>query len=481
MEYLNSASIVAFPTAHRGPSVDDASFRLTETNLGRLLLGGLYKTNFVRQEGGYVVIVLGGHYFKADASVIKGKFTSDTEIWAEINPRPVSQDNQDYGEELRAVESGAIALDANGKFLGIGFTNTNPKNDNSIQVFGRETVNDAWEVPKQSQLVIGSWQVTDVDADPDSPITEKFRTKEINTDSITSSSDININTDILGIDVGTFEVDTGDASVTASDGWYFNGQAEFSHGGTHSAAMPDTTGWSEDRIIATKKDFETAHVASAASADHAASAGRLNDGTNNITAGDTLHPVYFTIQGIPSTCYWQLTTHHSYTLTGKVERKNEVGGDADTGYYAQISSSYLGNLKMQVLTNGERFIDNSFTQDMGDKFVLININFPINTSEFTGHENTWFRIDLRTIKSQLINVDETTAGLKVINAIFNISGSKTHSQLSTEVRTYVPHDFSARNSDGPYVYFYFPGGMLNTSAAELNISIYCRLGYSSIN
>ena len=183
-KFLSSDLISVYPSGFRSASIDLEASRTTEASVVKSLVAPLNRKSYAKiEDDDSMTIVLGGYVFHLNDGVetLISEFDDPTNIYAYIKL-------SEFGEQdvlhnrlnmLVNVEANHAldVLDEDGKFKGIGFSNTQPSTSSyPIQLKVLTLVDDEWQIPLESKLIYSSSQVSN--AGLSVPISQSFTTSE---------------------------------------------------------------------------------------------------------------------------------------------------------------------------------------------------------------------------------------------------------------------------------------------------------------
>lgn len=189
--FLDSNQVSVYPSGYREASIDVEASRTTEGSIAKAISAPVSSKSYARMDGnGILTVVIEGYVFTIpDAvNVLTGLVTDATgtkgtgNIYAYIARKPYGVADAQGNDLKMLVNANAMdaTMDANGKFMGIGFAGAYAE-EPCLLVLSRNNDTLGWEVPEASMLNISASQVAGADG---KSIESVLSTKKLNCDSI---------------------------------------------------------------------------------------------------------------------------------------------------------------------------------------------------------------------------------------------------------------------------------------------------------
>lgn len=189
--FLNSNQVSVYPSGYREASIDVEASRTTEGSIAKAISAPVSSRSYARMDGnGILTVVIEGYVFTIpDAvNVLTGLVTDATgtkgtgNIYAYIARKPYGVADAQGNDLKMLVNADAMdaTMDANGKFMGIGFAGAYTE-EPCLLVLSKNNDTLGWKVPEASMLNISASQVAGADG---KSIESVLSTKKLNCDSI---------------------------------------------------------------------------------------------------------------------------------------------------------------------------------------------------------------------------------------------------------------------------------------------------------
>ena len=242
--FLESSKIKMYPSSFREHTIDPESYLNIESNLtqARKLSEDATLNSYVYEEvdsdNTYLIIYLGGYYFRALKKDVQALNLSPTWAYIKILEDVAYYDDTNTFKNKRIdnIATSGSKLDRNDVFEGIKFIQSEP----TSSTYKIQVLDTSGEIPSSSRLKLKTSEIKDVTSGL--PISEEFSTKNLNITTIISDEDIGVKIN----DQGKFEVN--DLSVN-----------DPSIGSDRASSFIDSISQTKDgRIVPTKKQITIA-------------------------------------------------------------------------------------------------------------------------------------------------------------------------------------------------------------------------------